>query len=96
MRWALCGLTFALAVTLAVGTAAIRAGNIRLRHELERQYRAIDMREVELRRLSVLAVEQQTPERLADLLRLLIEAPPASAAGGATAEAATTEALSWQ
>ncbi len=73
MKWALCGLTFALAVVLAIGTAAIRAGNIHLRQQLERDYRAIEARAVELGRLSAQALDQVTPERLAGALRHLID-----------------------
>ncbi len=73
MKWVLCGITFALAVVLAIGTAAIRAGNIHLRQQLEREYRGIEARTVELNRLSVQAMGQVTPERLAVRLRALIE-----------------------
>jgi hypothetical protein len=75
MRWVLCGLTFALTVALAIGTAAIRAENIRLRHRLDREYRAIEARAIELQRLSVQAVELVTPERLAASLRALVRGP---------------------
>lgn len=91
MKWALCGLTFALAVVLAIGTAAIRAGNIHLRKQLEREYRGIEARAVELGRLSVQALDQVTPERLAVTLRELLE----PAAHGA-ARSSTLEAASWQ
>lgn len=69
MRWALCGLTFALCVALAVATASFRATNLRLRSEMERDFRALKARDIEVRRLSLLAAEHATPERLADRLR---------------------------
>ena len=50
MRWALCGVLFALAVGLAIGTAAIRAQNVLDRRLLEDDYRQLEMRAVELRR----------------------------------------------
>ena len=71
MKWILCGLTFALTVAMAVGTAAIRTGNVQLRREIERDYRRIEARKIMLRRLSVTAIEQVTPERLVVLLRSL-------------------------
>ncbi|MGE3174772.1 MAG: hypothetical protein AB7O97_19235 [Planctomycetota bacterium] len=97
MKWLLCGLTFALAVGLAVATAAIRAGNIRLRQQLERDYRRIEARAIELRRLQVLAIDQVTPERLAGELRALLR-PAAGQDASAAAAAATggQEAVSWQ
>ena len=33
MRWILAGITFALAVVMAIGTAALRAENTRRRHD---------------------------------------------------------------
>ncbi len=65
MRWLLAGLLFALAVALAIGTVAIRAGNAALRHDVERSYHDIQDRIVELRRLSVERAEASTPECLA-------------------------------
>jgi hypothetical protein len=65
MRWLLAGLLFALAVALAIGTAAIRAENVLLRHQVERDYRAVHDRVVELRRLTVERLAEATPERLA-------------------------------
>jgi len=65
MRWLLAGLLFALAVTLAIGTAAIRAENVLLRHQVERDHRAVHDRVVELRRLTVERLAEATPERLA-------------------------------
>lgn len=65
MRWLLAGLLFALAVALAIGTAAMRAENARTRHEVDELYRSIVDRRVELRRLSVERLAEATPERLA-------------------------------
>lgn len=65
MRWVLAGLLFALAVVLAIGTAAMRAENVRRRHTVERQYRATQDRIVELRRLEIERVKDASPERLA-------------------------------
>ncbi|MEO6593640.1 MAG: hypothetical protein ABIP94_02680 [Planctomycetota bacterium] len=65
MRWLLAGLLFALAVSLAIGTAAIRADNARCRHAVERVYREVSDRVVELRRLSVDRLADGAPERLA-------------------------------
>jgi uncharacterized membrane-anchored protein YhcB (DUF1043 family) len=65
MRWLLAGLLFALAVALAIGTVAIRAGNAALRFEVERSYQDIQDRIVELRRLSLEGLEAAAPERLA-------------------------------
>lgn len=89
MRWALCGLAFALAVCLAIATAAIRAGNTVDRQLLERDYRAIELRVVELRRLSALAVEATSPEQLAETLRELLRAAEAQ-------QQALQEELAWQ
>jgi hypothetical protein len=69
MRWVLAGLSFALAVSLAIGTVAIRADNTRERHRIEVEYRAIQDRMFELRRLSMLQLQDVTPERLAAELR---------------------------
>lgn len=69
MRWLLAGLAFALAVALAIGTVAIRAENTRLRHRLDLDYRRIHDRIVELRRLSVRALDEGSPEQLAQALR---------------------------
>ena len=84
MRWVLCGVAFALAVCLAIATAAIRAGNTVDRQLLERDYRAI-----ELRRLSALAVEATSPEQLAETLRELLRAAEAQ-------QQAFREARTWQ
>ena len=67
MKWLLAGLLFALAVALAIGTAAIRAENARRRHVVECAYRDIQDRIVELRRLSIEKLEQATVERLAQV-----------------------------
>lgn len=74
MKWVLCGMTFALSVALAVGTASYRAGNTRLRMQIEREYRSIEARRIEVRRLSLAAAEQATPERLCDRLRAVLHA----------------------
>lgn len=65
MRWLLAGLLFALAVAMAIGTAAIRAENSLRRHAAERLFREVQDRKVELDRLSVLLLEAASPERLA-------------------------------
>lgn len=78
MRWLLCGLTFALAVALAVGTAAIRAENLRERQRIDRELRKIEIRRLELQRLSVQALERATPERLAANLRSLLKQAPSA------------------
>jgi hypothetical protein len=65
MRWALAGLLFALAVGLAITTAALRADNARCRHHVERAFRDVWDRVVEFRRLSVERLAEATPERLA-------------------------------
>ncbi len=79
MKWVLCGITFALSVALAVGTASYRAGNTRLRMQIEREYRSIEARRIEVRRLSLAAAEQATPERLCDRLRDVLRASVATA-----------------
>lgn len=65
MRWALAAIAFALAVVMAIGTAALRAENTRRRHEVEQQMRATWDRVVEYRRLSVAQLEEATAEQLA-------------------------------
>jgi hypothetical protein len=65
MRWALAGLLFALAVVLAIGTAAMRAENTRRRAAVERAYREVQDRIVELRRLEIDRLKDASPERLA-------------------------------
>ena len=65
MRWALAGILFALAVGLAIGTAAVRADNARSRGRVELAYRAVQDRVVALRRLSIERLAEASPERLA-------------------------------
>lgn len=65
MRWILAGLLFALAVSLAIGTAALRASNTCQRHQVESAYREVGIRIVELRRLSVRRLEVASTEQLA-------------------------------
>ncbi len=65
MKWALAGLSFALAVGLAITTAALRADNARCRHHVERAFQQVWDRFIEYRRLSVERLAQATPERLA-------------------------------
>ena len=67
MRWLIAGLLFALAVSLAIGTAAIHAGNVGARRRIEQGYRRVEDRIVELRRLSIMQVESASPQRLAEL-----------------------------
>jgi|JRYL01.1.fsa_nt_gb uncharacterized membrane-anchored protein YhcB (DUF1043 family) len=66
MKWILAGLSFACAIGLAIGTAALRAENVRLRRAIEVQYRDVQDRIVEVRRLQKEALEFATPERLAE------------------------------
>lgn len=73
MRWLLAGLFFALAVVLAIGTAAIRADNVRVRREIEAQMRSVEDRIIEHARLSVRRIEAAAPERLAALQRMLLD-----------------------
>jgi hypothetical protein len=65
MRWVLAALLFALAVALAIGTAALRADNLLLRHAVERSYREVADRVVELKRLRVQRLAEATQECLA-------------------------------
>ena len=65
MKWLLAGLLFALAVTLAIGTAALRADNARSRYHLERAFHQVRDRVIEYRRLSVGLLDEASPERLA-------------------------------
>lgn len=67
MRWLIAGVLFALAVTLAIGTAALRADNVRKRRELEQGYRAVWDRIVEFKRIRVEQLESVAPEKLAQL-----------------------------
>ena len=90
MKWVLCGLTFALAVALAIATAAIRAGNTLVKQGIEEDYKRIDWRWTELQRLRVVAINEVTPERLAAQLRELTDPVPPPAA------VSTEEATPWQ
>ncbi|HEB54533.1 MAG TPA: hypothetical protein ENI87_14875 [bacterium] len=65
MRWLLAGLFFALAVVLAIGTAGIRADNVRTRRHIERDYRRVADQVVELRRLAMERLAATSPQRLA-------------------------------
>ena len=65
MKWLLAGWLFALAVALAIGTAALRADNARRRCLVENCYLATWDRIVELRRLSIDRLAEASPERLA-------------------------------
>lgn len=73
-RWALCAISFALSVVLAVATVAVRAENVGERRRLEREWRAVELRTVELGRVSALAIDETAPERLAGRLRRLLRA----------------------
>jgi hypothetical protein len=74
-RWLLCGLLFALMVGLALATAGIRVTNTRIRRDIEKDYRSVEYRLVELRRLSAVASDRNAPERLAEQLRELLSQP---------------------
>ncbi len=87
MKWILCGLTFAMSVGLAIATAALRAENVHLRQQIERDCRRIEIRRMELGRLQRLAIEQATPERLVVQLRAMVRPPRQQAIG---------EVQSWQ
>jgi hypothetical protein len=65
MKWLLAGLLFALAVGLAIGTAAIRADNARYRFAVEQLHSDVHDRWVELGRLKLQRLESSSPERLA-------------------------------
>lgn len=65
MKWLLAGLLFAIAVTLAITTAALRADNVRCRHRVELARQAVWDRVLEFRRLSVARMAEASPERLA-------------------------------
>ena len=67
MRWLIAGLLFALAVSLAIYTAALRADNVRGRRELEQQYRGVWTQIIEYKRLSVQQLEAVSPEELSRL-----------------------------
>lgn len=65
LSWLLAGLLFAAAVGMMIGTAALRAENVRLRRAVELTYTDVQDRVIEWRRLGALALEFATPERLA-------------------------------
>ena len=65
MKWVLAGLLFALAVALAIFTAALRADNVRCRHRVELARQAVWDRHIEYTRLSVERLQEASPERLA-------------------------------
>jgi hypothetical protein len=67
MRWMIAGLLFALAVSLAIATAALRADNVCARRVLEQRYRGVWTQMVEFKRLSVQQLESVAPEELARL-----------------------------
>ena len=67
MRWVLAGLSFALAVGLAIGTAAIRAENAIRRHAVEQAYRDVRNRHIDLVRLQVEHLSEASAERLAEI-----------------------------
>ena len=67
MKWIIAGLLFALAVGLAVATAAIRADNVVARRNVEQQYQRINDRIRELSRLSYERRRSLAPERLAEM-----------------------------
>jgi hypothetical protein len=69
MRWLIAGLLFALAVSLAIATAAIRARSVAMRRTVEQQYRAIGDRCKELDRLSYERMTSVSPERLSEMQR---------------------------
>ena len=73
LSWLIAGLLFALAVSLAVATAAIRSANVRARQRVERSYRRVEDRIIELRRLGVVRLEAGAPERLAELHRRMLQ-----------------------
>ena len=73
MRWLLAGLLFALAVAMAIGTAAIRAENSLRRLEVERLYREVFDRTIELTRLRIEQLDQGSPEQLTSALWLHLQ-----------------------
>lgn len=72
MRWLIAGLLFALAVTLAIGTAAMRASNVCARRRIEQNYRLVEDRIIELRRLDMAQLAEASPERLAERHRMML------------------------
>ena len=75
MKWILCGLTFAMAVVLAIGTASVGADNARRRFALDRDFRQLEARSIELQRLRLLSAAQSAPDRLVVHLRQLLAQP---------------------
>ena len=67
MRWLIAGFLFALAVSLAIATAALRADNVRTRRRIEQDYRAVWDRIVEFKRVRAEQLDAVAPERLAEL-----------------------------
>ena len=67
MKWLIAGLLFALAVGLAVATAAIRAENVVARRNIEQQYRDINDCQADLDRLYFQKLESVSPDRLAEM-----------------------------
>jgi len=82
MRWMLAGLSFALAVGMAIGTAAIRAENAIRRHAVEQAYRDVRDRQIELLRLSVEHLSEAASERLAEIHWRHLRAEAARRRGG--------------
>lgn len=69
MRWLIAGLFFALAVSLTIATAAIRAQNVAARRVIQQVYDDVQDRDKELIRLGYEGLEAASPERLAQLHR---------------------------
>ena len=69
MRWLIAGLCFALAVSLTIATAAIRAQNTVERRSVQRVYDDVQDRGKDLSRLGYEGLEAASPERLAQLHR---------------------------
>jgi hypothetical protein len=69
MRWLIAGLFFALAVSLTIATAALRAQNIAERRLVQRVYDDVQDRDKDLIRLGYEGLEAASPERLAQLHR---------------------------
>jgi hypothetical protein len=67
VRWLIAGLLFACAVILAIGTAAIRADNTRMRYTIELGFVAVEDRKIEYERLSFARLDAAAPEHLAEL-----------------------------
>jgi len=73
MRWLIAGLFFALAISLMIATAAIRAQNVAERRAIQKIYDAVQDRDKELLRLGFEGLESASPERLAQLHREWLE-----------------------